>query len=186
MAESAAYVALAGLGVPKDVGALVGHVPEPRKSFLNARVALRVGGPFEDAADGRAIDDGFAKEEGKYKLPDGFRKSHIVYNLNRAREHGGEGLVVCEGYFDVMRIHQAGFPNVVALMGSSLSEHQEHLLVNATDRLTLMFDGDEAGTKCLRDFYSRLGRRIFLKEVHLEDGEQPDGLTPERVKELLS
>jgi DNA primase len=85
-----------------------------------------------------------------------------------------------------MVLTQCGFPNTVALMGSSLSEHQEHLLVNATDRLVLMFDGDEAGTKCLRDFYSRLRRRVFLKEVHLEDGEQPDGLTPERVKELLS
>jgi DNA primase len=85
-----------------------------------------------------------------------------------------------------MKVYQAGFPNVVALMGSSLSDHQEQLLVNATDRLVLMFDGDEAGTKCLREFYSRLRRRLFLKEVHLEDGEQPDSLTPERVKELLS
>ena len=57
--------------------------------------------------------------------------------------------------------------------------------MGATDRLMLMFDGDEAGTKCLREFYQRLRRSMFLKEVHLEDGEQPDGLTEDRLRRLL-
>ena len=70
--------------------------------------------------------------EGKYKLPAGFHKSLVVYNLHRAKDHAKEqGLIVVEGFFDCMRLHQAGIPNVVALMGSSLSEEQEALLVAA-------------------------------------------------------
>lgn len=123
---------------------------------------------------GRASDDEVAKAEGKYMLPSGFPKSCVVYNLNRAREYAGNGLIVTEDYFDAMKLHQAGFQNVVALMGSTLSEQQERLLLAATDRLILMLDGDDAGAKGAREFYIRLRRRLFLKEIHLEEGEQPD------------
>ncbi len=135
---------------------------------------------------GRAIDDERSQEEGKYKLPRGFSKSHVVFNLHRANEHGkAKGLVVVEGFFGAMKVHEAGFPNVVALMGSTLSEQQENLLVNATDRLALMFDGDEAGTACLGEICRRLGRRLYLKEVHLEVGEQPDSVAEARLRQLL-
>jgi len=135
---------------------------------------------------GRAVDDEVANSEGKYKLPGGFQKSHVLYNLNRAKEHAKDGLVCVEGFFSAMLTHQAGFPNVVALMGSSLSKEQEELLLAHTDRLALMFDGDDAGEKCLREFYGRLRRRMYLREIHLEDGEQPDSLTAERIRELLA
>jgi DNA primase len=155
---------------------------------MKGRIAIPIHNECSElvAYAGRAIDDELAKEEGKYKLPAGFQKSYVVFNLNRAKEHRGSGLIVVEGYFDAMRVHQAGFPNVVALMGASLSESQEQLLVAATDRLVLMFDGDDAGAKCLREFYGKLRRKLFLKEIHLEDGEQPDGLTDERLTSLLS
>jgi len=53
----------------------------------------------------------------------------VVYNLHRAKDHAkDQGLIVVEGFFDCMRLHQAGIPNVVALMGSSLSVEQEALL----------------------------------------------------------
>jgi len=52
--------------------------------------------------------------EGKYKLPTGFHKSSVVYNLHRAKDHAkDQGLIVVEGFFDCMRLHQAGIPNVV-------------------------------------------------------------------------
>ena len=134
---------------------------------------------------GRAVDPELAKEKGKYLLPTGFHKSAVVYNLHRAKEHAGKGIVVVEGFFDAMTVNQAGYPNVVALMGSTLSEEQEQLLVAATDRLILMFDGDEAGKKCVRQFYGTLRSRVFLKEVQLAQGEQPDQLSPERIRALL-
>jgi DNA primase len=158
------------------------------RGLMRNRVAIAIHNERSElvAYAGRAINEELTKEDGKYKLPAGFQKSHVVYNLNRAREHAESGLIVVEGFFDAMKVHQAGFPNVVGLMGSILSERQEELLLNATNRVILMFDGDEAGTKCLREFYSRLRRRIFLKEAHLEYGEQPDNLAVERLRALLA
>jgi DNA primase len=59
------------------------------------------------------------------------------------------------------------------------------LLVEHTDRLDLMFDGDDAGTKCLREFYGRLRQRLYLREIRLDAGEQPDSLSEERIRKLL-
>ncbi|HEY5622742.1 MAG TPA: toprim domain-containing protein, partial [Gammaproteobacteria bacterium] len=101
-------------------------------------------------------------------------------------EHADRGLIVVEGFFDCFKVHQAGFSNVVALMGSTLSEPQQELLLGHSDRIALMFDGDDAGIKCLRDFYGRLRRRLYLREIHLESGEQPDALSDDRIRELLS
>jgi len=70
---------------------------------------------------GRALDD----RPPKYKLPAGFRKALELFNLQRALAAGGKTVIVVEGYFDCMLVHQAGFPWVVALMGCSLSVTQE-------------------------------------------------------------
>ena len=67
-----------------------------------------------------------------------------LYNLHRAIATGERGYVV-EGFFDCMKVHQAGFPFVVALMGCSMSEEQERLLVAHAEMVLLMLDGDEAG-----------------------------------------
>jgi DNA primase len=83
--------------------------------------------------------------KGKYKLPAGFHKSSVVYNLLRATKLAkGKGLILVEGSFDAMRLWQAGFPHVLALMGSSLSEEQLSLIadvVGPQGRVALMFDG---------------------------------------------
>ncbi|HEV8700966.1 MAG TPA: toprim domain-containing protein [Candidatus Polarisedimenticolia bacterium] len=157
------------------------------RGLMKGRVAIAIHNERNElvAYAGRAIDDTLAKEEGKWKLPYGFQKARVVWNLNRATKNTGSGLIVVEGFFDAMKVHQAGFPNVVALMGSTMSEYQEELLVAATDSLALMFDGDDAGYEGLRKVYGRLRRKLFLKEVHLEVGEQPDSLSDERLKGLL-
>lgn len=174
-----------GLTVPTIKTFELGHCV---RGLMRGRIAIAV---RDDAGQlvayaGRAVDDELAARAGKYRLPEGFKKSFVLFNLHRAKDHAERGLIVVEGFFDCFRVHQAGFANVVALMGSTLSEAQERLLVAHSDRLALMFDGDEAGTKCLRDFYARLRRRTYLREIHLEAGEQPDNLTEDRVRELLS
>ena len=157
------------------------------RGIMRGRIAI----PLHDATDnligyaGRAVDETQAKEEGKYKLPKNLSKKHVLFNLNRARNHIEAGLIVVEGYFDAMRVHQAGFPNVVALMGATVSDDQQQLLLDCTDRLALMFDGDEAGIACMREFYRRLRRKLFLKEIHLGTGEQPDALSEDRIRALL-
>ena len=128
--------------------------------------------------------------EGKYKLPAGFHKSLVVYNLHRAREHAKEaGLIVVEGFFDAMRVWQAGFPQVVALMGSSMSEAQEQLVLEAVGphgRVTLMLDEDEAGWKGREDALSRLSSQVYVRVIGLGDeGRQPDGLREEDLKRSI-
>jgi DNA primase (bacterial type) len=158
------------------------------RGLMKGRIAIPIHNERGElvAYAGRAIEDELAQGEAKYKLPAGFQKSHVVWNLNRAKENAARGLHVVEGFFGAIRLHQAGFPNVVALMGSSLSEAQETLLLAATDRLSLMFDGDEAGAAGLTRAYGRLRRRMYLREIHLEDGEQPDSLSDERLRTLLA
>ena len=49
-----------------------------------------------------------------------------------------------------------------------------------------MLDGDEAGIACKRDIWKRLVRRIYIRDIHLEDGEQPDDLADDRLQALLT
>jgi DNA primase len=179
------YLVQRGLTVPTIKAFGLGYCT---RGLMRARIAIPIHDEHGDlvAYAGRAVDDSLAQEKGKYRLPNGFKKSVVLFNLNRAREHADRGLVVVEGFFDCFKVHQAGFPNVVALIGSALSEHQEQLLLDRSDRLDLMFDGDDAGTKCLREFYRRLRQRLYLREIHLDAGEQPDSLSEEHIRKLLA
>jgi len=130
------------------------------------------------------------KGEGKYKLPPNFQKSLVVYNLHRAKEHVRDhGLIVVEGYFDVMRLWQeAGLNNVVALMGSAMSAEQEALIVAAVGpqgKVILLFDEDSAGWAARADTLSRLAPQLFVKVLGLgKEGMQPDRLTAEDIRAL--
>jgi DNA primase len=128
--------------------------------------------------------------EGKYKLPTGFHKSLVVYNLHRAKAHAKDaGLIVVEGFFDAMRLWQAGFPQVVALMGSALSDAQEALIIEAVGpegMVALLFDEDEAGWKGREDALSRLSSRAYVKVIGLgAEGRQPDGLSAEELTRCI-
>jgi DNA primase len=179
------YLVARGLTIPTIREFGIGYCT---RGLMRGRIAI----PIQDergqlvAYAGRAVEQTLAEKTGKYRLPDGFRKALVLFNLHRVIAQGDRTAIVVEGFVDVFKVHQAGFPNAVALMGSTLSEPQEQLLLAHFDRLALMFDGDEAGTKCLREFYVRLRRRTYLREIHLEAGEQPDTLSDDRIRELLS
>ena len=95
--------------------------------FLRNRIVF----PIHDqegqlvAYAGRSLDDG----EPRYLFPPGFHKSQVVFNLHRAVGESARCALVVEGFFDCLRVHQAGYRNVVALLGVSLSEVQEQLLL---------------------------------------------------------
>jgi len=133
---------------------------------------------------GRAVDDELAESDGKYKTP--FKKSLVVFNLHRAKCFVGRGVVIAEGFFDCMKIYQAGFPNVVALMGSELYEHQEELLTKHFDRAVLLLDGDEAGRAAASAIASRLTLQCFVRVVGVGDGKQPDQLSSGEIQKLLA
>jgi hypothetical protein len=83
---------------------------------------------------GRSLDG----SQPRYRFPPGFHKSQVVFNLHRAvREAAGCAMVV-EGLFHCLRVHQAGYHHVMALMGVTLSEAQEQLLRERFPRLILM------------------------------------------------
>jgi DNA primase len=130
---------------------------------------------------GRAI----GQAEPRYKFPTGFRKSLELFNLHRAVRSGGRQVVVVEGFFDCMRVHQAGFRSVVALMGSALSATQQELLLGHFGELVLMMDGDETGRRASQRIAAQLGNRIPLRVVEVPAGRQPDQLNATEIRRLL-
>ena len=94
---------------------------------------------------GRALEEGTPKYLNSPRTPV-FDKSRLLYALHRAKEEAGhKGLVVVEGYMDVIAAHQHGFTNVVASMGTALTEHQVAAIRRLTSNVTMALDPDAAG-----------------------------------------
>ena len=129
---------------------------------------------------GRAVDD----SEPKYLFPKGFQKNKVVYNLNRVQQSNSKEIAVVEGFFDVFSLWQAGIKSV-ALMGSSMSYHQKRLLSNLEQRLTLMFDGDEAGKKGMQTAAHMLAGIKPVKAIYLPNDTQPEDLSQKELHELI-
>ena len=94
-------------------------------------------------------------------------------------------MIVCEGFFDAMKIHQAGYPNVVALMGSAMSREQENILATHFKGIVLALDGDEVGKRGTDEISLRLARRAFVRIAPIPDGRQPDELSSEELHAIL-
>jgi DNA primase len=122
----------------------------------------------------------------KYKLPTDFAKSRVLFNLHRAIVHRQQTIVVVEGFFDCLKVHQAGLPCVVALMGCSLSEHQETLLLRSFRNVALMLDADSAGIDGSAVIADRLGKHCAVEIVGLPTGQQPDHLSTPEIHRVLS
>ena len=125
----------------------------------------------------------------KYKLPPGFRKSQELFNLDRAKQEPGP-LIVVEGFFDAMKLHQLGHRKVVALMGSSLSSAQEELIRRHSDRhsqILVMLDEDDAGRSARGEIAARLAKFAFVR-IHAfeQEGQQPEHLTAEQLAEVFA
>jgi DNA primase len=126
----------------------------------------------------------------KYKLPQGFRKSLELFNIDRAvKEPPDKPLVVVEGFFDCLKLHQNGWRKVVALMGSTMSAAQEALIrehTNENSHVIVMLDEDEAGQAGRDDIACRLSKFCFVR-VHefQEPGTQPEQLSAEDLQEIL-
>jgi DNA primase len=129
--------------------------------------------------------------KGKYKLPEGFKKSLELFNFHRAMSEPEETpLVIVEGFFDCMRLWQRGLRRVVALMGCSLSEAQEEILIEGTTqhtRVIVMLDEDEAGRAGRMNILERLAMKRFVRIFRFEqEGQQPETLTAEQLEELCT
>lgn len=153
----------------------------------------RVGIPIHDdggklvAYAGRwAGDDADLPEgEGKYKFPRGFRKSLVLYNLHRVPPTAGRVILV-EGFFGVFALHQAGYENVVALMGSTISREQRALLVSRFREVIVLLDGDVAGRAATEAVRRCLAGHVATRVAWCRLGAQPDTLLADELRSVLS
>ncbi len=124
----------------------------------------------------------------KYKLPPGFRKSQELFNLDRAAKESGP-LVIVEGFFDAMKLHQNGCKRVVALMGSTMSATQEELIRQHTSSQSLvivMLDENEAGKAGREDIACRLSKFCFVRTHQFSRADmEPEHLAAEEVQQLM-
>jgi DNA primase len=174
---------LAQRGVHIDTAKTFGVGFYSGDGFLSGRIVI----PIHDHAGqlvayaGRSL----TAEEPKYRLPTGFRKSQVLFNFHRAIQSDEKNAIVVEGFFDAMKIHQAGYTNVVALMGSSFCQRQSDLLATHFKSATLMLDGDPAGRHAADVIQNALTSRMHVTRVDVADGRQPDQMRPADIRALL-
>jgi len=126
----------------------------------------------------------------KYKLPPGFRKSQELFNLDRAiKEPDDKPLLIVEGFFDCMKLHEHGYRKVVALMGASMSPTQEELIQQHTNRdshVIIMLDENEAGIIGREDIACRLSKFCFVR-VHQfpRPDMEPEHLTDDELAGIV-
>jgi DNA primase len=171
-------------GISRETADLFGVGFFAGKGSMKGRVVIPIHSERGELVGyaGRSIDG----SEPRYKLPAGFHKSLELFNLHRAtgERNTERRVVVVEGFFDCLQVTQAGFP-CVALMGCSLSEAQEELLVKHFESAWLMLDGDDAGLSAATECVTRIARQMWVRLVGLTDGKQPDQLSGEELKALL-
>jgi DNA primase len=121
-----------------------------------------------------------------------YDKSRTIYNLDRARSAitKAERVLVVEGYFDVLGVHQVGIENVVATSGTSLNDRMAKTLVRFARDVVMFFDGDTAGQAATdRAMAHLLEQGARVRVVIMPDGEDPFDVAVsggrERVEELI-
>lgn len=161
------------------------------KGMMAGRIAIPIHNPNGEvvAYAGRLVGEP-TDDNPKYKLPPGFRKSLELFNIDRAsKESPEQALVIVEGFFDCMKLHQHGHRKTVALMGSTLSIGQEELIrkhTNSNSQVIVMLDEDEAGQVGREQIAVRLSRFCFVKtHVFDEAGTQPENLSAEELREIV-
>lgn len=104
-----------------------------------------------------------------------FDKSRNLYGLNVARTTRRKYLILCEGYMDVISMHQAGFTNAVASLGTALTSGHASLLKRYTQEVLLLYDSDEAGVRAaLRAIPILREAGVNSRVVNLRPYKDPD------------
>jgi DNA primase len=120
-----------------------------------------------------------------------YRKTKVLYGIPQARAEivRAEQVLVCEGYTDVMALHQAGFANAVATCGTAVGEEHLRMVARYAPRVVLAFDGDAAGAKAAERAWDaaravagsggdddRPGLALDLRVLVLPEGQDPADL----------
>ncbi len=160
----------AGLAVSGKNGAHIRQVPQPADPAGDRRAGRR--GGLRPAGC-------WTSPEPKYmNTPETltYSKRRVLYGLNLAKKTKRPNIILCEGNLDVVTLHQAGFDNAVASMGTALTVEQTRLLSRYTKELVLCYDNDKAGALATQRALELLNRSEFTVRVlrlpnRLVDGE---------------
>ncbi len=119
-----------------------------------------------------------------------YKKSNGVFALNFAKNGNDGKLIVAEGYMDVIALHQAGFTNAIACLGTALTKEQANLLSRYAKEVLISYDSDEAGQKATEraiGIFSSTG--LEVRVLHLSGGKDPDEIIkkygPQRFRDII-
>ena len=119
-----------------------------------------------------------------------YQKSKVLYGIYESKQSivKNDNCFLVEGYTDVIKMHQCGISNVVASSGTALTENQIRLINRLTKNITVVFDGDAAGSRAaLRGIDLILGQGMNVKICNLPENDDPDSFVSERsLKEVES
>lgn len=104
-----------------------------------------------------------------------YKKTYELFGLNFAKDSKEDSLILCEGYMDVIAMHQAGFTNAVAGCGTALTPEQVRLISRYAKEIILIYDNDEAGQKALNKaigLFEQTDMKISIPR--LSGGKDPD------------
>ncbi|MCH5316366.1 MAG: DNA primase [Eubacterium sp.] len=104
-----------------------------------------------------------------------YKKTNELFGLNFAKDSGKRTLILCEGYMDVIAMHQAGFTNAVAGCGTALTSEQVRLISRYADEVILAYDADEAGQKAVEKAIQLFKQTsLKIRVPALQYGKDPD------------
>lgn len=123
-----------------------------------------------------------------------FKKSFNLFSLNFAKKEVSESLILVEGYMDVISLYQSGFKNVVATLGTALTQDQAKLMSRYAKEIIICYDSDIAGQKAAKKAIELLRQNdVLIRVLTVPSGKDPDefirlhkGEGPSRFKLLLN
>lgn len=120
-----------------------------------------------------------------------YKKSLGVFALNFAKNENDGSLLIVEGYMDVIALHQAGFTNAVAALGTAFTPEMAKLLSRYASEILLCFDNDDAGQKATKraiETFGSVGMRV--KVIRMSGGKDPDEIIkkygPEKFRSFIT
>lgn len=167
-------------GYPEDLIRQAGLISTDEKNGIYDKFRNRVMFPIMDVNSrvigfgGRVMGDAKPKYLNSPETPV-FDKSRNLYGLHRARSSRKPYFLLCEGYMDVISLHQAGFTNAVASLGTALTTGHASLIKRYVQEVYLTYDSDEAGTKAaLRAVPILKEAGISAKVIRMDPYKDPD------------
>ncbi len=141
------------------------------------------------AFGGRTLGDDKPKYLNSSETPV-FSKGDMLFALNFAKNGGSDRLILCEGYMDVISMHQAGFTEAVATLGTAITPSQARLMARYAKEVVVSYDADEAGQKAAARAIPLLrAAGLQVRVLAIEGGKDPDEFIkaygPVRFKQML-